>query len=94
MPRFEDELRKRQRNILPPDIIANDRHVDDVLWNGPRSGSRVQRAGGFVIGGTLLLCGLAATDVFYQLGARIFLAPFLLLSAGGARILYKALTSR
>jgi hypothetical protein len=91
MTRVDDDLLKKQNNTLPPDLIANDRYVDDVLWNGPRSGSRIQRAGGIVIGGTLLLCGLAAVGLFYQLGARLLLAPFLAIAAGGTRILYKAL---
>lgn len=59
MQTLKDDLRKRQSNTLPPDIIANDRHVNDVLWNGPRPGSRIQRAGGIVIGGTLVIGGLA-----------------------------------
>jgi hypothetical protein len=94
MPTLDDDLRKRQSNILPPDIIANDRHEDDVLWNGPTSGSQIQKAGGIVIGATLLLCGLAAASVFYQQGARLFLAPFLIIAAGGTRVLYKALTAK
>lgn len=94
MRTLDDDLRKRQSNTPPPDVIANDHHVDDVLWNGPRSGSRIQKAGGIVIGGTLLLCGLAAADVFYHLGARLLLAPFVVIAAGGTRIVYKALMTR
>lgn len=91
---LEDELRPGQKNTLPPDIIANDRHVDDVLWNGPRPGSRIQKAGGIVIGGTLFLLGLLNVSIFYGLGARLLLAPIFLLTAFGARILFKALCGR
>jgi hypothetical protein len=94
MPTLDDDLQKRQNNTLPPDIIANDRHVDDVLGNGPRSGSRIQRAGGIVIGSTLLLCGLSAANAFYQQGAKLFLTPFLVIAAGGTRVLYKALAAK
>src|SRR5260370_2122196 len=94
MRKLDDDLLKKQNNTLPPDLIANDRYVDDVLWNGPRSGSRIQKAGGIVIGGTLLFGGLAAANIFYQHGARLLLAPFLALAAGGTRIVYKALKGK
>jgi hypothetical protein len=94
MTPLQDDLRKRQSNILPPNLIANDHFVDDVLWNGPESGSCIQRAGGIVIGGMLMISSLVAVDVFYQRGARLLLIPFVALAAGGARIMYKALTTR
>ncbi len=94
MQTTKDDPQKRQSNTLPPDIIGNDRHVDDVLWNGPRRGSWIQKAGGIVIGGTLVIVGLADVSTFYKAGARFLLAPMLVLAAFGARILYKALRSR
>jgi hypothetical protein len=44
---FED-LRRKQSNVLAPDIISNDRDVNDVLWNGSPNKSGVQRVGAFV----------------------------------------------
>jgi hypothetical protein len=94
MTTLNDDLRRKQSNTLPSDLIANDREVNDVLWDGPKSGSRIQRAGGIVIGGTLMLSSLVAGADFYQRGARLLLAPFVVLAVGGMRIVYKAFTKR
>jgi hypothetical protein len=89
-----DELRLRQSNVLPPDVISNDRSVDDVLWNGPASRPLVQRVGAFVIGFMLFSFNLAAASVFYEKGARLFLFPFVLIAVAGLRVIYMSIKGR
>jgi hypothetical protein len=84
------ELRRVQNNLLPPDLISNDRHMNDVLWNGPSRSSKIQRAGTFLIGVTLFVCGLAAVSMFYQYGARLLLTPWLVMIAAAGRVIYKS----
>jgi hypothetical protein len=88
------DLRRKQSNVLPPDVISNDRGVDDVLWNGPTSSNLVQRVGVFLIGFMLLSCGLASASIFYQKGARLWLIPNGLIAAGGLRAIYVSLKGR
>ena len=90
MPTLDDNLRKRQRNTLPPGVIANDRHVDDVLWDGPRDKSRTQRAGSMVVGGTLFLGGIGAAVIAYQRGAWIGILTTAAIALGGAWVLYRS----
>jgi len=94
MKLLEEELRLRQSNILPPDIIANDRVVDDVLWNGPTGRNPVQRVGSFLIGSMLFFMGLVATVDAYEKGARILLTPFLVIAAAGLRVMYMSIKGR
>ncbi|MBB5058118.1 hypothetical protein HDF16_002824 [Granulicella aggregans] len=91
MPTINDDLRKRQRNTLPSDVIANDRHVNDVFWNGTRDKSRIQRAGAMVVGGTLLLGGIGAAVIAYQRGAWIGIFTTAAIAIGGGRVLYRTL---
>jgi uncharacterized protein (TIGR03435 family) len=42
---LDDDLPTRQNSARPTSMIANDGHVDDVLWNGSRHGSRTRCAG-------------------------------------------------
>jgi hypothetical protein len=89
-----NELRRRQSNVLPPDLISNDRSVDDVLWNGPRSRPLVQRVGAFLIGFMLFSFNVSAASVFYEKGARLFLIPFVVIAGAGLRVIYMSLRGR
>jgi hypothetical protein len=42
---WERELEARQRNIVFPDTVRNDRLVNELLWKGNPHATRVQRIG-------------------------------------------------
>jgi hypothetical protein len=42
---WERELVNRQRNIVFPDTVRNDRLVNELLWKGSPHAARVQRIG-------------------------------------------------
>ena len=89
-----NELRIKQSNVLPPDLISNDRSVDDVLWNGPTGRPLVQRVGAFLVGFMLFSFNLAAASVFYEKGARVLLIPFAVIAAAGLRVIYMSIKGR
>jgi len=91
---MERELRRRQSNLLPLDVLANNKLVDDVLWHGARRGSTIQRVGALVIGVTLICCCLATGSILYRAGARLWLAPLVVIAAGAVRIIYKGAKGR
>jgi hypothetical protein len=43
--RWEGELINRQRNIVFPDTVRNDRLVNELLWKGSPNATPVQRIG-------------------------------------------------
>jgi len=85
------DLALKQRNIQPHDIIANDGDVDDILWNGPRANSGIQKAGNFLLGSTLVFSSVVVGITFAQKGARILLTPMIAICTFGLRIVYKSL---
>lgn len=87
-------LRRKQSNVLPPDLIENDRDINEALWHGSTRAPLVQRVGAFVIGFVLLTCGLAAASIFYQHGARLWLIPHAVIAAAGLRVMYKSIKGR
>jgi hypothetical protein len=89
-----NELRLKQSNLLPPDLISNDQSVDDVLWNGPTGRPLIQRVGAFLIGFMLFSCSVTAISVFYGKGARLFLIPFVVIAIGGLRVIYMSIKGR
>lgn len=91
---FVTSLRDKQNNILPPDIIRNDREIDDVLWNGPTSASRIQRVGMFVIG--IVLFGMSSVMACASFERSDWLGLIIMSSIAGAglRIIYKSLVKR
>ena len=86
-----DDAKRRQRNILPPDVIAHDHDVNEVLWNGPTGASRIQQVGAFVIGIVLFLSGLAAASLSYEHHAWLGILPSAAIAGGGLRVVYKSL---
>lgn len=90
-PTLGDEVRNRQRNTLPHEYISQDHLVDDVLWHGPRKGSKIQTAGAIVIGGVLFLGGIALANTGLQKGSYLGFLPMIVIGGFGARILYKSL---
>lgn len=59
-PEFIRDADAGQRNILVPDILRNNRSVDEALWKGSRTAPPVQRVGAVVIGLLLILCGISS----------------------------------
>ena len=87
---FED-LRHKQRNVLPPDVISNDRDVNDVLWNGSPNKSGVQRVGAFVTGAALALGGLSIASTMWRDRFWIGMVPAAAIGGAGSRVVYKSL---
>ena len=93
-PSFIEEIKQRQRNVLPPDIIAHDRDMNDVLWNGSSSNSKIQRAGAFVIGLAISLCALAVISMAVKRRAWLGLVIVTCIAGSGLRVMYKNLKKR
>ena len=90
-PRFVRDARDQQSSTLPPDLIAKDRYVNDVLWNGPRKHSRIQKAGALVIGGALFLGGTATAVSMWEVRSWIAVVTTAAIASFGGRIIYKSL---
>jgi hypothetical protein len=92
--RLANDLRQKQRNVLPPDVIRNDRDINDALWNGSANSPFVQRAGAFVIGATLFLGGLATGSIAYERRSWVALMPISAITVAGLRVAFKSLRHR
>lgn len=55
---FIDEIRSKQRNIVFPDTVRNERGLYDFLWNGTPDPPMVQRIGAWMMGLFLVIAGL------------------------------------
>jgi hypothetical protein len=55
---FIDETRARQRNIVFPDTVRNERSVIVLLWRGSPNPTLVQRIGAWIIGLWLVGMGM------------------------------------
>lgn len=95
-----EEFWARQQNTLPPDVLRNDRVVEDALYNPSRPMPRVQRIGAVIVGtiyvlpAVVLVWGSAATcqEEIRQHDPAIFLLlipliPLCFLARVGVRIL-------
>lgn len=89
-----NDVKRRQKNILPPDVIAHDRDVNKILWNGPSGTSRVQRVGALVIGTVLFLSGFAAASLSYEHQAWLGIVPSVAIAGGGLRIIFKSMIKK
>lgn len=82
------EIIDKQSNILPHDLIRNNRDVDQFLWSGQKNITTFQRIGGVVIALTFICLG----TLFGLTAWTEHLAPLYLLtvmSCGiAARIFY------
>jgi hypothetical protein len=58
--KFIDEIRARQRNIVFPDTVRNERPLFDFFWNGAPDPPMVQRIGAWMAGLFLVVTGLLA----------------------------------
>jgi len=89
-----EELRHRQQNVLPQDLLVNGREVDDVFWNGPNRRSWVQQVGAFLMGLTLSFNSFVALCVCYQKGDRLLLFPFVAILITGGRVMWMSVRGR
>lgn len=100
-----EELWSRQQNTLPPDVLRNDRIVEDALYNPSHPMPTVQRIGAVIVGAiyalpaVVLVLGVAATcqDEIRQHDPTIFLlliplVPLCLLGRIGLRIIRNGLS--
>ena len=56
--KFIDEIRARQRNIVFPDTVRNERPLFDFFWNGAHDPPMVQRIGARLFGLISVFSGL------------------------------------
>ena len=102
---WQDEIRSRQRNISPPDVIRNDAFVEDSLIRGGKRLSLLQRVGAVILGISFFSVG--ALTIYYGVWGLLqpagldlkVLVPFGMLVGGGfvyigARMLYNGCLSR
>jgi len=83
---------RSQRNVLPHEIIGHGgRDADEVLWNGPRDNSSIQKAGVLIFGTVFVLAALSLGSILSSQGAVVGLAVPLLFFAAGVRMIYRAL---
>jgi hypothetical protein len=59
---WEGELINRQRNIVFPDTVRNDRLVNELFWKGSPRATLVQRIGIAIL--SILPLGVAATIIW------------------------------
>ena len=93
---LRDELDAAQKNILPHDVLRNDRSVDDGLWNGFERPSGVQKAG-LIIWGTFFIIGAVSLASYIKSsnkGTFIGIVPTLLFLIAGVRIFSNAFRRR
>lgn len=55
---FIQDIRRRQENILWPNVLVGGRAADSFLWRGSAHPTMVQRTGGLIIGGSFSGLGL------------------------------------
>jgi hypothetical protein len=60
LDKFIDGVRARQRNIVFPDTVRNERPLFDFFWNGAPDPPMVQRIGAWMAGLFLVVAGLFA----------------------------------
>ena len=61
--RFEQEIRSRQRNIVFPDTVRNDRLVNVFLWRGSPNPPLVQRIAAWLFGLIFMVSGLVSLNI-------------------------------
>lgn len=88
--KLRDELELRQRNLIWPDVLRNTARVDQFLWKGSPSPTRIQRVGLWIF--ALFYLGAAASFIAIGFYSRAYVMVALgLLAAGfGARTLRNA----
>lgn len=90
LDRFIADFERRQRNIVFPDTVRNERFLFQFLWRGSPTASRVQRAGAFLCGCVTVLISIDSFLMARQDGSRVLGAFALLNFAVACRILYAA----
>jgi hypothetical protein len=86
------ELDAAQRNVLPHDVLRNDRSVDDALWNGSPAPTGVMKAGFIVFGTFFFLGGVAIASEITR--SHIAAIPALLFLIAGTKIFSNAFRRR
>jgi hypothetical protein len=56
---FAESLRLRQRNTTWPDLLRNNRSVDELFWRGSPYATAVQKAGALIFGLSFVSVGVS-----------------------------------
>ena len=73
--RFDEDVRQKQRNIVFPDTVRNDRLVNVFLWNGSPKPTAVQRIAAWLFG--LQFIGLGVVGLSFAFSAHGEVVVFL-----------------
>jgi|HubBroStandDraft_2_1064218.scaffolds.fasta_scaffold605925_1 hypothetical protein len=85
-----EEVERRQRNTLWPDVMVNSASVDGLLWKGSPKATRVQRVGIAIWGLLFLSVGICTLSMAHERHDMIMAVVGVFCSAVGVRITLNA----
>jgi|SRR5579883_287134 len=71
LEKYIGQTARRQRNVVWPDYFVNSRNVDQFLWSGSSTSTRVQRVGAWLFGLTFIGAGAECVHIAVLYGVAL-----------------------